>query len=135
LSRRSFADVPRSLQHTHAWRELLRLAGVDRHLPWLKRHEHGPLSVDAAYRSFDRHVAARLPALPGLQVVYAYEDGALRTFEAAEALGLRRIYDLPIGYWREARQIFEEERELQAEWASTFTGQRECRSPAKGVDA
>ncbi len=122
LSRRSFADVPLSLQHSHPWRELLRLAGLDRSLPWLNRHERGPLSIDAIYRSFDRHVAGRLPALRSLQAVYAYEDGALRTFQAAERLGLRRIYDLPIGYWRAARQIFEEERELQPEWACTLTG-------------
>jgi glycosyltransferase involved in cell wall biosynthesis len=67
-------------------------------------------------------VAARLPALKGLQAVYAYEDGALRTFQAAQALGLRRIYDLPIGYWRAARRIFEQERELQPAWACTLTG-------------
>jgi glycosyltransferase involved in cell wall biosynthesis len=122
LSRRSFTDIPQELQHSHPWRELLRLAGVDRHLPWLKRHERGPLSIDAIYRSFDRHVAARLPALKGLKAVYAYEDGALRTFQAAERLGLRRIYDLPIGYWRAAQQIFQEERELKPDWACTLTG-------------
>jgi glycosyltransferase involved in cell wall biosynthesis len=122
LSRRSYTDIPQELQHSHPWRELLRLAGVDRRLPWLKRHERGLLSIDAIYRSFDRHVAARLPVLQSLKGVYAYEDGALRTFQSAEALGLRRIYDLPIGYWRAAQRIFQEERELQPAWACTLTG-------------
>lgn len=122
LNRRSFDEVPRPLTHTHPWRELLRLSGVGGRMPWLQRHEHGPLSIDAIYRSFDRHVAARLRSLHGLQAVYAYEDGALHAFRAAQAKGLRRIYDLPIGYWRAAQQVFAEEAELQPQWTSTLTG-------------
>jgi glycosyltransferase involved in cell wall biosynthesis len=129
LNRRSFTEIPSALQHTHPWRELLRLSALHRALPWLKRHERGPLSVDGLYRSFDRHVAARLPSLAGLQAVYAYEDAALHTFRAASALGLRRFYDLPIGHWRSAHQIFAEERDLQPAWACTLTGLRD--SPAK----
>jgi alpha-maltose-1-phosphate synthase len=134
LNRRSFADLPLPLQRSHPRRELLRLAGVPRHLPWLGRHEHGPLSIDATYRSFDRHVAARLPRLQRLQAVYAYEDGALHTFQAAERLGLRCIYDLPIGYWRSAQQIFQEERELQPEWACTLTGLADSRAKLERKD-
>jgi len=120
LARRSYADLPLSLQHSHPWRETARL--ISPQLPLLKIHERGPLSIDAVYRSFDRHVASRLNQLEGLHAVYAYEDGALSTFQSAERLGLRRFYDLPIGYWRAARAIFEEERDLQPAWASTLTG-------------
>jgi len=120
LARRSFSDVPLSLQHSHPWREVLRLLGPS--LPGLSRHENGPLSIDAIYRSFDRHVAARIPRLKGLHAVYAYEDGALNTFRTARNLGITSLYDLPIGYWRTARRIFEEERDLQPEWACTLTG-------------
>ena len=134
LSRRSFADVPLPLQYSHPWRELLRLSGVSRHLPWLGRHEYGPLSIDSIYRSFDRQVAARLPALTSLKALYAYEDGALHTFQAAERLGLRRIYDLPIGYWRSAHRIFQEERELQPEWACTLTGLADSRAKLERKD-
>jgi glycosyltransferase involved in cell wall biosynthesis len=35
---------------------------------------------------------------------------------------VRRIYDLPIGYWRAAQQMFATERDLQPEWACTLTG-------------
>lgn len=129
LCRRAFTDVPLSLQHSHPWRELLRLAGLGRRLPWLISHERGPLSIEAVYRSFDRHVAARLPTLEGLQAVYGYEDAALLSFQAAKALGLHRIYDLPIGYWRAAQQIFAEERDLKPEWACTLSGLRD--SPVK----
>lgn len=122
LQRRAFPGIPAEVLHSHPWRELLRLAGLGRRLPWLQRHEHGPLAIDAIYRSFDRHVAARLPRIAGLQAAYAYEDGALHTFRAARALGLRCIYDLPIGYWCAAQQIFAEESELVPQWACTLTG-------------
>jgi len=129
LARRSFTDIPLHLQRSYSWREIGRLLSADLPLPWLRRHGHGPFSIDAVYRSFDRHVSARLQALEGLTAVYAYEDGALRTFQAAQALGMRRLYDLPIGYWRAAQQIFQEERDLQPEWACTLTGLKD--SPAK----
>lgn len=122
FARRSFTEVPLALQHSHPWRELVRLLSAGLPLPWLRRHEQGPFSIDAIYRSFDREVARRLPILAGLQAVYAYEDGALNTFQTAERLGLQRIYDLPIGYWRSAQLIFQEERDLQPEWACTLTG-------------
>lgn len=122
LGRRSFTDVPLVLQHSYPWHELGRLLSTGLPLPWLRRHEHGPLSIDAVCHSFDRHVAARLPTLTGLKAVYAYEDAALRTFQVADRIGLRRIYDLPIGYWRAAQQILQEERELQPAWACTLTG-------------
>jgi alpha-maltose-1-phosphate synthase len=120
LHKRYFEGIPQRLQNSHPWRELARLASPGP--PLLHRHEYGPLSIDAVYRSFDKHVASRLTGLAGLQAVYAYEDGALSTFQAAESLGLRRFYDLPIAYWRAGHEIFEEERELKPEWACTLTG-------------
>ncbi|MBV2350345.1 glycosyltransferase family 4 protein [Synechococcus sp. HK05] len=69
-----------------------------------------------------------------LRSVYAYEDSALCTFQAAERLGLRRIYDLPIGYWRSAQQIFQEERELKPEWACTLTGLNDSRAKLERKD-
>lgn len=129
FARRSFNDVPLVLQHSYPWRELGRMLSASLALPWLRRHEQGPFSIDAVYRSFDRHVAERLPYLNALQAVYAYEDAALLIFESSIRLGLRRIYDLPIGYWRAAQEIFQVERELQPEWACTLTGLKD--SPEK----
>jgi starch synthase len=127
LARRSFPDVPLALQRSHPLREVLRLAGP--RFRELTRHENGLLSIDAIYRSFDRHVAGRLSRLEGLRAVYAYEDGAQQTFLTARRLGIATLYELPIGYWRAARRIFEEEQELQPEWASTLTGLQD--SPSK----
>ena len=43
-------------------------------------------------------------------------------FRQAHELGLKCIYELPIGYWRAARDIFKEEAELEPEWAETLIG-------------
>lgn len=122
LERRAFPEVPLSLQRSYPWREVLRLALPGRAFPSLQRHESGPLSVDGIYRSFDRHVARRLSVLSSVKAVYAYEDSALQCFRVARSRGVRCVYDLPIGHWRAARQIFSEERELLPAWSSTLTG-------------
>ncbi len=127
LARRSFPEVPLQLQHSHPWRELARLTPP--RWPILQQHELGPLSVDGVFRSFDRKLARRLGQLEDLRGVYLYEDAALYSFQAAEKLGIQRIYDLPIGHWHAARQIFEEEREFMPEWAPTLTGLKD--SPVK----
>ena len=125
LERRSFPDLPLSIQHSHPWREAARLAAVKFGWHRLTRHQNGLFCIDRVIRSFDRRVAAALPRIPGLRAVYAYEDAALTTFSVAQHLGLTRIYELPIGYWKSARQIFAEEAELQPHWAPTLTGLRD----------
>ena len=122
FSRRSFSEIPEHLIYPYPWRESLRLFGLGQRFPWLGRHEHGPLSIDGIYRSLDRRVAKRLLHQADIQAVYAYEDGALHTFKAARAQGLVCFYDLPIGYWRAAHEIYLEESDLQPSWACTLTG-------------
>jgi glycosyltransferase involved in cell wall biosynthesis len=122
LTRRSFADVPLHLQYSHPFNEVFRLVSSELHLSWLTRHEVGLFSVDAVYRSFDQQIAGRLSSLDGVRAVYCYEDCALSTFKVASTLGCRRIYDLPIGYWRSAQKIYSEERELKPDWSCTLTG-------------
>jgi glycosyltransferase involved in cell wall biosynthesis len=73
----------------------------------------------------DRKVAARLRQLPDCNLVYAYEDGALETFRAAQSQNISRVYDLPIGYWKVAQQIYAEECEREPAWAVTMTGARD----------
>src|SRR5207302_6057531 len=86
------------------------------------KHETGAFSVDAVLRALDRKVAGRLRKIDNCDAIYAYEDGALQSFRAARDLGLKRIYDLPIGYWRVGQRIFAEEKEREPEWAPTLTG-------------
>jgi glycosyltransferase involved in cell wall biosynthesis len=108
---------------TRPWCELGRFVASRLKISSLTRHEVGLCSVDGVYRDLDRAVAARIRRQPaGLKAVYNFEDGSLETFRAAQALGLKRIYDLPIAYWRAGRKIFLEEAEREPEWAATLDG-------------
>ena len=53
--------------------------------------------------------------------VYCYEDGALETFKAAKKKGIKCVYELPIGYWKSAQEIFEEETDLNPDWSDTIS--------------
>ena len=46
----------------------------------------------------------------------------LRKLLLRQKKGRHCIYELPIGYWKSARNIFQEERELNPEWANTLPG-------------
>jgi glycosyltransferase involved in cell wall biosynthesis len=70
----------------------------------------------------DRKLAAALPRKNIATAVYAYEDGALNTFKAARARGLKTIYELPIGYWKAHQELLNQEAALQPEWAKTLRG-------------
>ncbi|WP_269526526.1 glycosyltransferase family 4 protein [Coraliomargarita parva] len=121
LFRQRACPVPPARLHTRPLLEFLRLcsqsSGI---LPQLRAHETGPLCVDRIYHDMDRHVARELARASGIAAIYAYEDGALASFQAARARDILCLYDLPIGYWRTARRIQSEEAELQPEWAATM---------------
>ena len=129
LNRRSFNEIPLCLQQSHPWREIGRLLSVRFSITPFLAHESGFFSADRVFQSFDRSVASALFNNPDLDAVYAYEDSALITFKAAKSLGIKRIYELPIGYWQAARSILQEEAELVPEWSPTLTGLFD--SPAK----
>lgn len=130
IRRRSYRAELRPFLHLSPGREIGRLLSLRLGLRSLIQHETGPFCVDAVYRDLDHRVARCLRRDPGrCQVVYAYEDGARETFRVARELGLRTVYDLPIGYWREARRIQQEEAERQPAWQSTMPALRD--SPAK----
>jgi glycosyltransferase involved in cell wall biosynthesis len=124
LSRRHFS-VPRERILQHAWRELARTACG--RLGWnhALRHEQGFVSVDAVLHDFDRFVARALPRVHAQEpvgAVYSYEDSALETFRAAQRLGVRRVYDLPISYWETGRRLMRDEAERLPEWAGMLGG-------------
>ena len=125
LSRRSFPPSLRAVTRTVPEREMGRLLVSALGLSLFSEHETGPLSIDAVFSNLDRKVAARLRQMPDCRLVYAYEDGALETFRAAQAKNISRVYDLPIGYWKVAQQIYAEEREREPAWAVTLTGSRD----------
>jgi len=122
LERRSFSDIARSQIRCHPLIEVARLTARQFNLSSLTGHETARFSIDAVYRSLDLKVAQRVQDAPNIRGVYAYEDGALASFRAARRLGIKTIYDLPIGYWKCYRELMAEEEFLQPEWASTLQG-------------
>jgi glycosyltransferase involved in cell wall biosynthesis len=120
LRRRSFPKELSPRMRSFPFREIVRLLAPRAGLPSLVRHETGPFSIDAVYHSLDRKISARL-ASGRFQGVYAYEDGAEESFRVAGKHGFLRLYDLPIGYWRAARNILTEEAAREPQWASTLT--------------
>lgn len=78
-----------------------------------------PRSLQAACRSLDRTVSARL-ASAAFKGIYAYEDGADESFRAAGRRGLLRIYNLAAAHWKTERAICTEEAALEPEWAPTL---------------
>ncbi len=133
VGRRSFS-LPSEVEiKTSPWQEL------GRHLVAALgiRSEVGSLfSVDGVYRALDRRIAADLndadPA--GWTGVFASEDGALESFRTASQMGKARVYELPIGYWRAAREILGEEAQRKPEWALTLTGNNDPPEKLKRKD-
>jgi glycosyltransferase involved in cell wall biosynthesis len=123
LRRRSYDVSLAPLTHGWPWYELGRFAATKAGLNNLTSHETGIFSIDGVYRNLDKRVAADLRTkFKGADAIYAYEDGALSSFQAAKQLGMQCLYDLPIGYWRTARKLLDAERDRWPDWAPTLTG-------------
>jgi glycosyltransferase involved in cell wall biosynthesis len=119
-------DIARRRVRQHPCREAVRLLGQRLRQHWLIRHESGWASIDAVAQKFDRNVS-RTMRKDG--AVYCYEDSALLTFRAADRVGIKRYYELPILYWQTARKLLLEEAQRYPEWEPTLLGTRD--SPAK----
>ncbi len=129
LERRARVQIPAEKVRTRPAREMMRHLLPRMGLHGLTAGETQPFSIDTVYRDLDRFVARRLQKFPEARAVYAYEDGALEQFRSARQLGLRCIYDLPIGYWRASRAMAVEEAERRPQWAATLQALTD--SPAK----
>lgn len=101
------------------WPELMRLIAQRFGWDWLIRHQNGLFCPDQNNKRLGRFAVERLrhPRHEQWQAVYCYEDTALESFTAAKELGLKTIYDLPTGYWRANKQLFQEEREREPLWS------------------
>ena len=123
LRRRSFSESIQSRTHTVSLREMIRLlAGT---IGITSKHETGTFSIDAVLRELDRKVAERLRKINNCNSVYAYEDGAVESFRAANARGFKRIYDLPIAYWETSQRLLREEAERYPDWEPTLGATRD----------
>lgn len=117
LSRREY-DIPSDRILSRPMRELGRLTARKLGLTSLVAHEKGPWCVDAIYRDLDQSVAKRLlkKTTTPIKTVYAYEDGALDTFQTAKEMGVRCCYELPIAHWETCRRLLAEENQRWPEW-------------------
>lgn len=113
LQRRSLPRSLSSITTAHPWQEVARLARRSMGVP-----HRGTYAPDATAHAVDRAVSRSLRDSDA--GVYAFEDSALRSFERAHELGIQKVYDLPIGYWLAAEEIFAAEREINPEWAKTL---------------
>jgi glycosyltransferase involved in cell wall biosynthesis len=122
LQRRQFELDLQSFTLVHPFRELGRLIASKMGFTRFTKHETGCFCIDAVYQYTDQKVAKAIRNSDAIDVVYAYEDGALHSFTEAKELDVCCFYDLPIGYWRSARRLLEEERTQRPAWANTITG-------------
>ena len=136
ITRRRFPPELKQMTHTSPFIEASRLIFSRLGMKSLTKHETGSFSVDAVYHHIDKKVAASIKkaSKTGLDAVYAYEDGAYDSFKIAKANAINCLYDLPIGYWRNARKLLAIERDLWPEWAPTLTGFRDSEEKLKRKD-
>lgn len=119
FERRRYAKELSDRTHQLPTRELGRLLSQKLGLKSLHGNERSPFSIDSVYQSLDRYCAKQLNS-NHWQAIYAYEDGALHSFQHAKEQGSTCIYELPIGYWRAAKDILTEEAEALPDWAMTM---------------
>ena len=135
FQKRSFAPSLRNYTHTFPYKELIRISANKAHFHFLTTHETGHFSVDKVCHYIDQKTAQLLSKESNIKGVYAYEDIALASFQRAKSLGISCLYDLPIGYWRAARRLMQQEIEARPEWASTMVGFRDSITKLARKDA
>lgn len=117
LERRTWIPPQGVLLNSYPWEEIVRMVsiklGMGNYFGW-----NTSKLIDWVYLSLDRKVARH--HLQGVDAVYAYEDVAATTFEAAKQKGIWCLYDLPIPFYRTSRDIQAEEAKLFPELATNL---------------
>jgi glycosyltransferase involved in cell wall biosynthesis len=122
LERRRWTVPSPAQMQSHPWLEIIRVTLMKANLNApLGLGKHG--LIDWVYTSLDRHVAQH--HLTNINAVYAYEDGAATTFTAAKEKGIFCLYDLPIMFYKMAREIQQQEAEQFPELASSLQAVQE----------
>ncbi|SHG41290.1 Glycosyltransferase involved in cell wall bisynthesis [Flavobacterium micromati] len=124
FKRRSLDKTWQRYTLSNSFFELGRLLASKLGLEFLVKHENGFFCIDNVYQKHDKWVSNALPKArkEGVNCVYAYEDGALKSFTKAKQLGILCIYDLPIGYWKSMRLLMHKEFEINPDWSNTLIG-------------
>ncbi len=124
LRRRKFEPFFEPYIKTNPFREIGRHVVARLGFKSLVKHETGFFNIDSVSKNLDRKVAAHLKDAQksGVKAVFGYEDVTEYSFKEAKRLGLKCIYEQPIGYWRASHRLLKIEAEKWPEWASTLTG-------------
>ncbi|MFI3302532.1 MAG: glycosyltransferase family 4 protein [Rikenellaceae bacterium] len=121
--KRAFSEPLRSRTHNYPFMELGRMVATKFGIKEWLTHESGRFCIDRVYRDIDSRVASFVEQKSDdFDAVYCYEDCAAKTFDVAQKMGKRRIFDLPIGYWRAMHRLLEAEQNIRPEWAMTLGG-------------
>ncbi|MGA9377698.1 MAG: glycosyltransferase family 1 protein, partial [Phormidium sp.] len=122
LGRRTWIPPKGAVIRIYPGKEIVRIALAKTHL---SRHLgfSSQSLVDWIYASLDRQVSKH--HLQGIQAIYAYEDGAAATFQAAKQRDILCLYDLPILFYRASREIQESEAQLFPEFATSLQAAKE----------
>lgn len=122
LGRRTWIPPKGATIHTYPGKEIARITLTKTNLNRYFGFNSQSL-VDWVYASLDRQVAKH--HLHEIQAVYAYEDGAAKTFQAAKQRDILCLYDLPILFYRASREIQESEAQLFPEFALSLQAAKE----------
>jgi len=116
LERRTYAETPSERIKCVPSKEMVRLGAKPAFLNAFLTSGERPFSIIGVYRHFDGKVARRVRSLHP-DAVYAYEGGALRTFQEAKRLGVPTLYELPSSHWYWEHRFLSEEAERNPAFA------------------
>lgn len=125
LQRRDFLDASVNTISAAYIREFTRLIVSKINFNFLKfliKHETGFASIYKVYQSVDKYTSKLVEEDNSIEFVYAYENGALKTFEVAKRNSVKCIYELPTGYWRALEIINKDQIQINPHWKSTLQG-------------
>lgn len=124
IRRRSYDPILKPYMKTFPFSELGRHFSNKVGLTNLTNKEGKIFNINSINTGLDKRVAKRLinAKKNGVEAVFSYEDIAAHSFRKANTIGLKCLYELPIGYWRSAYRLLREEQEIWPEWANTITG-------------
>lgn len=137
IKRRSYDISVKPYTRTYPFFETGRLLSSKFRFKKLFLNEKSRFSIDSVYSSLDKYVSLKLKNLQkgGIDSVYAFEDGAIHSFNEAKKLGMNCLYDLPIGYWRSAQKLLINEYERWPEWVNTMSGFKDSDAKLKRKDS
>ncbi len=136
LNRRQFDAALKNQIKTYPYFEFTQRLLNHLKLSWLVPREGAKLSMYETAQYMDWKIANRIKGLHHNQIkaVYAYENMAIRSFEAARQKELNCLYELPIGYWKAYKELLSSEQEKWPLWAPTLKGFKNSEQKLKQKD-